>query len=223
MEEILCQLVFLNIIMLGLMYDELLSSITDQIDNYVKKRYFMALSGPPASGKSTISEKLKSDLNTKGYETSILQMDGFHYDDQILKEKKLLLKKGAPETFDVMGLINFVSRLQKEDEVVIPIFDRSLELSRSSAVIISKSTKVIIVEGNYILLNSYPWCELHKFFNTTVMINCEKKILEKRLIERWKNFNLPKEEIDEKVYKNDLPNGVNVLKNSIKADYILEN
>ena len=54
-----------------------------------------------------------------------------------------------------MGLINFVSRLQKEDEVVIPIFDRSLELSRSSAVIISKNSKVILVEGNYILLNSH--------------------------------------------------------------------
>ena len=209
--------------MLDLIYDQLLISITERIDNDDKNRYFIALSGPPASGKSTISEKLANDLRAKEYNSSILQMDGFHYDDLILKEKKLLLKKGAPETFDVMGLINFVSRLQKEDEVVIPIFDRSLELSRSSAVIISKSTKVIIVEGNYILLNSYPWCELHKFFNTTVMINCEKKILEKRLIERWKNFNLPKEEIDEKVYKNDLPNGVNVLKNSIKADYILEN
>ena len=209
--------------MLDLIYDQLLISITERIDNDDKNRYFIALSGPPASGKSTISEKLANDLRAKEYNSSILQMDGFHYDDLILKEKKLLLKKGAPETFDVMGLINFVSRLQKEDEVVIPIFDRSLELSRSSAVIISKNTKVIIVEGNYILLNSYPWCELHKFFNTTVMINCEKKILEKRLIERWKNFNLPKEEIDEKVYKNDLPNGVNVLKNSIKADYILEN
>ncbi len=209
--------------MLDLTYDQLLISITERIDNDDKNRYFIALSGPPASGKSTISQKLANDLSAKEYNSSILQMDGFHYDDLILKEKKLLLKKGAPETFDVMGLINFVSRLQKEDEVVIPIFDRSLELSRSSAVIISKNTKVIIVEGNYILLNSYPWCELHKFFNTTVMINCEKKILEKRLIERWKNFNLPKEEIDEKVYKNDLPNGVNVLKNSIKADYILEN
>ena len=209
--------------MLDLIYDQLLISITERIDNDDKNRYFIALSGPPASGKSTISQKLANDLSAKEYNSSILQMDGFHYDDVILKEKKLLLKKGAPETFDVMGLINSVSRLQKEDEVVIPIFDRSLELSRSSAVIISKNTKVIIVEGNYILLNSYPWCELHKFFNTTVMINCEKKILEKRLIERWKNFNLPKEEIDEKVYKNDLPNGVNVLKNSIKADYILEN
>ena len=209
--------------MSGLTYDQLLISVTDNIDKNDKKRYFMALSGPPASGKSTISENLVKDLSAKGYNSNILQMDGFHYDDLILKEKKLLSKKGAPETFDVMGLINFVSRLHKEDEVVIPIFDRSLELSRSSAVIISKNTKVIIVEGNYVLLNSYPWSELHKFFNTTVMINCEKKILEKRLIERWENFNLPKKEIDEKVYKNDLPNGVNVLKNSIGAEYILEN
>ena len=209
--------------MSGLTYNQLLLSVTDHIDNNDKNRYFIALSGPPASGKSTISENLVKDLSAKGYNSSTLQMDGFHYDDLILKERKLLSKKGAPETFDVMGLINFVSRLHKEDEVVIPIFDRSLELSRSSAVIISKNTKVIIVEGNYVLLNSYPWCELHKFFNTTVMINCEKKILENRLIERWKNFNLPKKEIDEKVYKNDLPNGVNVLKNSIAAEYILEN
>jgi len=209
--------------MSGLTYNQLLLSVTDHIDNNDKNRYFIALSGPPASGKSTISENLVKDLSAKGYNSSILQMDGFHYDDLILKERKLLSKKGAPETFDVMGLINFVSRLHNEDEVVIPIFDRSLELSRSSAVIISKNTKVIIVEGNYVLLNSYPWSELHKFFNTTVMINCEKKILEKRLIERWENFNLPKKEIDEKVYKNDLPNGVNVLKNSIGAEYILEN
>ena len=209
--------------MSGLTYNQLLLSVTDHIDNDDKNRYFIALSGPPASGKSTISENLAKDLSAKGYNSNILQMDGFHYDDLILKEKNLLSKKGAPETFDVMGLINFVSRLHKEDEVVIPIFDRSLELSRSSAVIISKNTKVIIVEGNYVLLNSYPWSELHKFFNTTVMIHCEKKILEKRLIERWENFNLPKKEIDEKVYKNDLPNGVNVLKNSIGAEYILEN
>ena len=149
-------------------YNELLSILTYNLDqNNSQNRYFIALSGPPASGKSTISEKFIHDLNVKGFQSSILQMDGFHYDDQILKEKNLLLKKGSPETFDVMGLINFVSRLDKEDEVVIPIFDRSLELSRSSAVIISKNTKVILVEGNYVLLNSYPWKELHKFFNST--------------------------------------------------------
>ncbi len=122
-----------------------------------------------------------------------------------------------------MGLLSFISRLQNENEVVIPVFDRSLELSRSSAVIISNDTKVIIVEGNYILLNSKPWIELHKFFNSKIMISCEEKVLEKRLIERWKNFNLSNEDINQKVYENDLPNGINVLKNSITADYNLTN
>ena len=209
--------------MSDLNYNELLIKLLDNLKNDLKNRYFIALSGPPASGKSTISEKLVKDLTLKGHNSSILQMDGFHYDDQILKQKSLLLKKGAPETFDVMGFLNFLFRLQNENEVAIPIFDRSLELSRSSAVIISKETRVVIVEGNYILLRTHPWRELHKFFNSTIMINTKHEILEKRLIERWRNFNIPEEEIKQKVFENDLPNGVNVYKNSILADFNLLN
>ena len=209
--------------MSDLNYNELLIKLLDNLKNDLKNRYFIALSGPPASGKSTISEKLVKDLTLKGHNSSILQMDGFHYDDQILKQKSLLLKKGAPETFDVMGFINFLFRLQNENEVAIPIFDRSLELSRSSAVIISKETRVVIVEGNYILLKTHPWRELHKFFNSTIMINTKNEILEKRLIERWRSFNIPEEEIKQKVFENDLPNGVNVYKNSILADFNLLN
>ena len=209
--------------MSDLNYNELLTKLLDNLKNDVKNRYFIALSGPPASGKSTISEKLVKDLTLKGHNSSIIQMDGFHYDDQILKKKSLLLKKGAPETFDVMGFLNFLFRLQNENEVAIPIFDRSLELSRSSAVIISKETRVVIVEGNYILLKTHPWRELHKFFNSTIMINTKNEILEKRLIERWRSFNIPEEEIKQKVFENDLPNGVNVYKNSILADFNLLN
>ena len=209
--------------MSDLNYNELLIKLLDNLKNDLKNRYFIALSGPPASGKSTISEKLVKDLTLKGHNSSILQMDGFHYDDQILKQKSLLLKKGAPETFDVMGFLNFLFRLQNENEVAIPIFDRSLELSRSSAVIISKETRVVIVEGNYILLRTNPWRELHKFFNSTIMINTKHEILEKRLIERWRSFNIPEEEIKQKVFENDLPNGVNVYKNSILADFNLLN
>ena len=209
--------------MSDLNYNELLIKLLDNLKNDLKNRYFIALSGPPASGKSTISEKLVKELTLKGHNSSILQMDGFHYDDQILKQKNLFLKKGAPETFDVMGFLNFLFRLQNENEVAIPIFDRSLELSRSSAVIISKETRVVIVEGNYILLKTHPWRELHKFFNSTIMINTKHEILEKRLIERWRSFNIPEEEIKQKVFENDLPNGVNVYKNSILADFNLLN
>ena len=205
----------------NLNYEKLISILSRKLDSNDKNRHFIALSGPPASGKSTISEKIANDLSSKGYQSNVLQMDGFHYDDQILKDKNLISKKGAPETFDVMGLASFLSRLKNESEVVVPIFDRSLELSRSSAVIIPKETKVIVTEGNYLLLNSNPWRILQNFFDTTIMIQCEKSILEKRLLDRWKKFKLSDDQIHQKVYDNDLPNGINVIKNSSKADYNL--
>ena len=205
-------------------YNELLSILTYNLDqNTLKKRYFIALAGPPASGKSTISEKLNEDLNIKGFPSDILQMDGFHLDDAILSSQNLLPRKGSPETFDVMGLKSFLIRLANEPEVIVPIFDRSLELSRSSAVTISENKKIIIVEGNYLLLNSQPWNELNNYFDSRVMIHCEESVLEKRLIDRWKVFNLTQDQINQKVYENDLPNGVNVIQNSIEADYYLDN
>ena len=205
-------------------YNELLSILSYNLDqNTHKKRYFIALAGPPASGKSTISEKLNEDLNIKGFPSDILQMDGFHLDDAILNSQNLLSRKGSPETFDVMGLKSFLIRLANEPEVIVPIFDRSLELSRSSAVTISENKKIIIVEGNYLLLNSQPWNELNNYFDSRVMIHCEESVLEKRLIDRWKGFNLTQDQINQKVYENDLPNGVYVIQNSIEADYYLDN
>ena len=205
-------------------YNDLLSILFYNLDqSNLQRRYFIALAGPPASGKSTISEKLNEDLNTKGFPTDILQMDGFHLDDGILNFTNLLSRKGSPETFDVMGLKSFLIRLANEPEVIVPIFDRALELSRSSAVTISNNKKIIIVEGNYLLLNSHPWSELNDYFDSKIMIHCEESVLEKRLIDRWKGFNLTQDQINQKVYENDLPNGVNVNQNSIEADYYLEN
>jgi len=205
-------------------YNDLLSILFYNLDqSNLQRRYFIALAGPPASGKSTISEKLNEDLNTKGFPTDILQMDGFHLDDGILNFTNLLSRKGSPETFDVMGLKSFLIRLANEPEVIVPIFDRALELSRSSAITISNNKKIIIVEGNYLLLNSHPWSELNDYFDSRIMIHCEESVLEKRLIDRWKGFNLTQDQINQKVYENDLPNGVNVNQNSIEADYYLEN
>ena len=209
--------------MKNLNYNELLAILSYKLEQYnFEKRYFIALAGPPASGKSTISEKLNRDFIKKGISSGILQMDGFHFDDSILHSKKLLSKKGSPETFDVMGLKNFLVRLRHEEEVVIPVFDRSLELSRSSAVIISKQTKLIIIEGNYLLLKSHPWNLLKEFFDSSIIINSDEKTLEQRLIKRWKSFNYNNEEINQKVYDNDLPNALDVMKNSSKSDFILD-
>ena len=68
--------------MKNLNYNELLAILSYELEqNNFEKRYFIALAGPPASGKSTISEKLNKDLIKKRISSGILQMDGFHFDD----------------------------------------------------------------------------------------------------------------------------------------------
>ena len=204
-------------------YDDLVKKLKSLLSKNTKKRVFIGINGAPASGKSTVSLKLKIDLESPQIKPDILQMDGFHFDDEILKKKNLLIKKGSPETFDSLGLINFMKRLNNEENVAVPIFDRSLELSRSSAYIINSDINLIIVEGNYLLLKKKPWEKLRNFFDYTISIKCSLKALEKRSIDRWKSFDIDDEIINKKVFENDLPNGQFVVDNSSEPNFYLLN
>ena len=45
----------------------------------------------------------------------------------------------------------------REPDIAIPVFDRTMELSRAAADIVNATDRFMIVEGNYLLLNSEPW------------------------------------------------------------------
>ena len=69
------------------------------------KRLLVAIAGPPGSGKSTLAERLASGI---GPSAAALPMDGFHLDNATLRQKGLLDRKGAPETFDAKGFVDTV-------------------------------------------------------------------------------------------------------------------
>ncbi len=79
-------------------------------------------------------------------------MDGFHLDNRILDARGLRPRKGAPETFDAAGFIHMIRRLATEDEVIIPVFDRPRDIAIAGAQVIGATTKIAVVEGNYLLL-----------------------------------------------------------------------
>ena len=187
-------------------------------------RYIVALAGPPAAGKSHIAEKLEQALNASGGAAAILPMDGFHYDNAVLDMRGLLPVKGAPETFDVDGMKHLLQRLARNDEaeVAVPVFDRSIEVSRASARIIPQSVRILIVEGNYLLLDAPPWTDLAQRYDATVLITAPEPILKKRLQDRWKTAQLPEDDIRRKVEENDLPNARLVLSQSRAADFIVQ-
>jgi pantothenate kinase len=202
-------------------FDELVRS-TAELD--ASRRVVVAIAGAPGSGKSTLAERWVSRLNEATPGTAaLLPMDGYYYDDSILVERGLRARKGAPETFDVLGLLHMLDRLKRnqEDEIAVPVFDRDLEISRAGARLIPRAIRALIVEGNYLLLDQHPWSGLHAMFDLTVAVETSEDILMQRLVDRWRGYGLSPAEIEAKVEGNDLPNGRYVMTKSKPADFVL--
>ncbi|WP_431300336.1 nucleoside triphosphate hydrolase [Tabrizicola sp. BL-A-41-H6] len=189
-------------------------------------RVIVAVVGAPGSGKSTLADKLAGKLNARQAGlAAVLPMDGYHYDDTYLTPKGWQSRKGAPHTFDVGGLYHTLKRMRARDEaeVAVPVFDRQIEIARAGARLIPASIPVIIVEGNYLLLNQEPWPRLRPMFDLTVMIDVPEGVLKSRLTARWVRYGLTPPEIAAKLEENDLPNGRLIRTNSAAADYRIAN
>jgi pantothenate kinase len=186
-------------------------------------RSITAIAGPPGAGKSTLADQLAEALNAdEPGSAAVFPMDGYHYDDLVLVPRGLRPRKGAPETFDVAGFAHMLGRLRKnaDTEVAVPVFDRSIEIARAGARMIPQTVRHLIVEGNYILLDSGDWRLLHEHYDTTVLIDVPEEELRRRLTDRWKQ--LDPDAFAFKMEENDLPNGRLVRTGSITPEFVVE-
>lgn len=201
--------------------DDIAGEVIDRAGDV--KRFLIAIAGPPGAGKSTMADNLADALKARGETAEVLPMDGFHMDNAILIERGLLARKGIPETFDVRGFLDIIRAVRPADqEVLIPVFDRSREIAIASARVVSPEHRFIIVEGNYLLFSQGKWAELEGIFDYSVMLAPPIEVLEERLWARWRGYRLTEEEASAKVYGNDLPNGRLILGNRRRADVTLD-
>ncbi|MER9103977.1 nucleoside triphosphate hydrolase [Mesorhizobium sp. M0848] len=183
-------------------------------------RFIVAIAGPPGSGKSTLSARLHELLPEGASE--VVPMDGFHYDDAVLERRGLRTRKGAPETFDFAGFETLLKRIRAgEADIAIPVFDRSMELSRAAASIVATQTKFILVEGNYLLLDEEPWSRLAPLFDFSIFVDVPRNELERRLMERWHGHGRSDEDARAWIASNDLPNIERVLARRRAADLVI--
>ena len=197
--------------------------LIDRIRALPGARVIVALAGAPASGKSALADAIIKGLRQADDSAEILPMDGYHLDDAVLIPAGLRPVKGAPQTFDVDGFYHTLSRLRRADEaaVAVPVFDREQELSRAAARLIPAGTRVILTEGNYLLMDAAPWDRLAPLYDLTLRLDVPEDVLRDRLIKRWQRYGIDPAEITRRVEENDLPNGRRVTQGSRQPDVVL--
>lgn len=192
------------------------------------RRILAMLAAPPGAGKSTLSlflQKLSEDDPSLTPLTAI-GMDGFHcYRDYLAahtivrngQEISLSRIKGAPETFDLTKLRERIEMLLTGADTPWPFYDRTLHDPVEGAVPVTGD--LVLLEGNYLLLDEPGWRELRSLADYTIRIDAQEELLYDRLYERKaRSGALRPEEVERHVRGSDIPNVRRVLDHSFEGD-----
>ena len=148
------------------------------------QRTIIGIIGKPGGGKSTLSKYLLKGMDPTL--VSVVPMDGFHLSNKVLKELGRSDRKGAQDTFDVKGFTTLIERIKLDsaDPIYYPIFDRSIEESIASQGVVYPSTRVVIVEGNYLMHDKDGWQEISPLLDQSWYAFLDEDLRISRLISR---------------------------------------
>jgi pantothenate kinase len=186
-------------------------------------RTVVGICGPPAAGKSTLSSALSDALNVHdGLSSVAIGMDGFHLSNAELHRLGLTDRKGAPETFDAAGFVHLLRRLRAgEDLVYAPSYSRTLHESIGGVIPVPSHVRVIVVEGNYLLLDHGPWASVRGLLDLVLYLDAPDEVRQESLVRRQlaKGLDLP--EARDWVYRSDERNAEVIAGTRDRADLIL--
>ena len=152
------------------------------------RRSIVGFAGSPGAGKSTIAADVVAAI---GATATLLPMDGFHLPQQTLRAIGRRDRMGAPDTFDVPALLRILAelRLDRPDvSVHAPAFDREREEPIPDAIDITPRASIVLVEGNYLLLESGGWASVGGFLDLSFFVEVDHAIRLERLIARHERF-----------------------------------
>ncbi len=148
------------------------------------ERFVFGIAGAPGSGKSTLARRIATQLDAV-----LVPMDGFHLPNEVLDRRGLRHVKGSPRTFDAEAFIRAVSDIRRAHiDLALPDFDRLIDEPRPARVLVPTHARIVIVEGNYLLLDSPPWDDLRALFDAVAHLDVDDDVRIGRLIERHARF-----------------------------------
>ena len=145
------------------------------------RRILVFLAAPPGTGKSTLLAFLRqlscgeimpgtpSSEEQDRTPITTIGIDGFHHYQSFLdthttvrdgQEILMARVKGAPETFDRALLEERIRKVAAGEDCSWPDYDRTIENPREDVFKIDASSKIVVLEGNYLLLDQPGWRDL---------------------------------------------------------------
>ncbi|CCH47070.1 putative uridine kinase [Wickerhamomyces ciferrii] len=194
----------------------------------------MVLAGSPGSGKSTISRHIIEKINALyGEEVAIVvTQDGFHYYRHELEKfpnkEEAFKRRGAPFTFDSELFLKLIKVLREpiNDNLIItaPDFNHKVKDPQSNAIYIKPEHKIIIIEGNYVLLKDENWKEIGSLVDERWKIHVEPKIARSRIVKRHIESGISStiEKAIKRCDDNDMINAEYIRLNSCVPDLTIE-
>lgn len=151
-------------------------------------RVLLGLVGPPGAGKSTLAAALLAEFAGVA---QVVPMDGYHLANVELERLGRRGRKGAPDTFDADGYVALLRRLRAQDgdEIVYaPEFRREIEEPIANAIPVFPRTRLVITEGNYLLVGDGPWARVPELLDETWYVDIPDALRVERLTRRHVQF-----------------------------------
>lgn len=184
-------------------------------------RRALGIAGGPGVGKSTLAQKLVADL---GPVAAYVPMDGFHMKHAKLEALGTVADKGAPHTFEAGDFANFLIALRAATGPMSgPGYSRKIEDVVEDAFTVPAETRLLVVEGNYLLLATAPWWRVKPLLDRAIYIGLDREIVRTRLMKRHAEEGLFTEERNRAhIERTDLPNYDLVVRSKPRADIAIE-
>ena len=189
------------------------------------KRIAIGMAGGPGTGKSTLAAELVTMLNAvKPGSAALVPMDGFHMKHAKIEAMGATDRKGAPHTFEGAAFVSFLHHLKHATEAVSgPGYSRKIEDTVDDAFTVAPDVRVLVVEGNYLLLTEGPWAGVKALLDYAVFVHVPREIVQARLMKRHGEEGLFSEERNKAhIARNDLPNYDLVEGSRERADVVFE-
>lgn len=160
-------------------------------------RVLAGLAGVPGSGKSTfcaLIQDLADELLGAG-QLVVVGLDGWHFPNAVLDSRMirdlagqmipLRQRKGAPESFDVDGMLQTLDQLARAEAAVkVPLYDRRLHDPVPGAMTVPQTARIVLVEGNYLLCEHQPWDGVCRRLRPRLFMACDPHEAGMRVIAR---------------------------------------